>query len=640
MARKQRAKEGEIASLATEALSAMQVIKAFGTERFEHDRVQRRSAERLKVGVESFRVEARFGALVDVLGAVATALVLGLGVLSVADGRITPGDLVVVVAYTNKLYKPLKDIAKQASRAARALARLERIAEILSSDMVLVDGTDGSTPDHRAAGAIDLDDVHFRYTAERAALEGVTLHVPSGSRLALVGESGAGKSTVGALVARFYDPSAGSVRVDGRDAREWSLRWVRDQVGVLLQDTILFSGSVRDNIAYGTDADLATDRGGRPGRRGPLVHPGPARRLRHPARSRRRGPLRRSAAAHRDRAGPAARSPGAGAGRADHRSGRRERGAGDGRAEPADRGTHDHPDHPLHRAGPQRRPRRGHGRRAGRRVRHPAAAAHPGLGLPPADRHPGTTRRHRLGPARVPRGAGPRRQEGWSAHDERISTAGGRHRGRRLHRLPSLRAPGRGRVAGDRHRLLHRLLPPRRQAGEPGGPGARNRPSTWSSGTWSATAGRRRCRVRAPCSTWPPRPACGTASAHSFAQYAEQQPGRHPARVRGGGVGGSRRGSCGPRRRRSTATRRPTPAGRARRPRCRARRTASRSAPARTWRASTAPTAWPSPACATSPSTARASVPTWPCAGSVTPSSRARRSRSSATAPSRGTSRS
>jgi len=258
MARTQRHKEGEIASLATEALSAMQVIKAFGTERFEHDRVHLRSAERLQVGVESSRVEARFGALVDVLGAVATALVLGLGVLSVANGRITPGDLIVVVAYTNKLYKPLKDIAKQASRAARALARLERIAEILSSDMVLADDANGPTPHHRAAGTIDLDDVYFRYTAERAALEGVTLHVPRGSRLALVGESGAGKSTVGALVARFYDPSAGVVRVDGRDAREWPLRWVRNQVGVLLQDTILFSGSVRDNIAYGTDADLAT----------------------------------------------------------------------------------------------------------------------------------------------------------------------------------------------------------------------------------------------------------------------------------------------------------------------------------------------------------------------------------------------
>ncbi len=258
MARSQRAKEGEIASMATEALSGMQVIKAFGTERFEHDRVQRTSAQRLAVGVESSRVEARFGAIIDVLGAVATALVLALGVLSVADGRISPGDLVVVVSYTNKLYKPLKDIAKQASRAARALARLERIAEILSSDMVLSDRTDGSAPADRAVGAIDLDDVHFRYVENRTALNGVSLHVSPGTRVALVGESGAGKSTVGALVARFYDPTRGSVRIDGRDARELPLRWLRSQVGVLLQDTILFSGTVRDNIAYGTDADQAT----------------------------------------------------------------------------------------------------------------------------------------------------------------------------------------------------------------------------------------------------------------------------------------------------------------------------------------------------------------------------------------------
>jgi ATP-binding cassette subfamily B protein len=101
---------------------------------------------------------------------------------------------------------------------------------------------------------VDLDNVHFRYTDKRTALKGINLHVPSGSRLAIVGESGAGKSTVGALVARFYDPSSGSVRVDGRDARLWPLRWLRDQVGVLLQDTILFSGTVLENIAYGTSA--------------------------------------------------------------------------------------------------------------------------------------------------------------------------------------------------------------------------------------------------------------------------------------------------------------------------------------------------------------------------------------------------
>ncbi len=286
MARRQRHKEGEIASLATEALSAMQVVKAFGTEGFENERVHRRSAERLAVGVESSRVEARFGALVDVLGAAATALVLGLGVVSVARGRISPGDLVVVVSYTNKLYKPLKDIAKQASKAARAMARLERIAEVLSSDLVLADAVEPAPApappaarpavadvatriaglrqpgararSRRATGAVELDGVHFRYTDDRRALDDVSLHVPSGSRLALVGESGAGKSTVGALVARFYDPSSGSVRLDGRDAREWPLRWVRDQVGVLLQDTILFTGTVRDNITYGTDADART----------------------------------------------------------------------------------------------------------------------------------------------------------------------------------------------------------------------------------------------------------------------------------------------------------------------------------------------------------------------------------------------
>ena len=412
MARKQRAKEGEIASLATEALSAMQVIKAFGTERFEHDRVQLRSAERLQVGVESSRVEARFGALVDVLGAVATALVLGLGVLSVADGRISPGDLVVVVAYTNKLYKPLKDIAKQSSRAARALARLERIAEILSSDMVLADGTDGSTPDHRAAGTIELDDVHFRYTEERAALDGVTLHVPHGSRLALVGESGAGKSTVGALIARFYDPSHGSVRVDGRDARELSAALgarpgrcaaaghhpvQRQRPG---QHRLRHRRRPRDG------------RGRRPGCRRAFVHRGPARRLRHPARPRGRGPLRRPAPTDRHRAGPSARSPGARAGRADHRSGRRERGAGDGRTQPPGRGTHDDPDHAFDRAGPHCRPRCRDGRWEGRRVRRPGAAPEQGLDLPHADLHPATTRPRSFRYARVARGARPRRQEG------------------------------------------------------------------------------------------------------------------------------------------------------------------------------------------------------------------------------------
>lgn len=257
MARRQRAKEGEIASLANEALSAMAVVKAFGTERFEHDRVLRRSEERLEVGVAVSRVEARFSGLTDVLGAVATALVLGLGVVRVSAGLLTPGELVVFVSYTNRLYRPLRDIARQSSRIARSMARLERIGEILASEQVLPDRV-GAHGAGRARGEVQLAAVSFGYSPDRPALRGVDLQIAAGERLALVGPSGAGKSTVGALVARFYDPAGGRVLIDERDARDCSLRWLREQVGVLLQDTILFSGTVADNIAYGVRAEPAT----------------------------------------------------------------------------------------------------------------------------------------------------------------------------------------------------------------------------------------------------------------------------------------------------------------------------------------------------------------------------------------------
>lgn len=258
-ARKQRAQEGEIASLATEALAAMQVVKAFGTERFENDRVLRSSEERLRVGIEAVRLEARFGGLVDMLGSVSTALILSLGIVSVSAGRITAGTLVVFVAYSAKLYKPLRDIARQSTRLARTMARLERIGEILHCDEVLEERGhyDGDGDTNRARGDIRLEDVSFRYSSDRWAIRDLDLHIPAGSKVAVVGSSGAGKSTVGALVARFYDPTSGQVLLDGKDARDCSLPWLREQVGVLLQDTILFSGTVADNIAYGREVPFA-----------------------------------------------------------------------------------------------------------------------------------------------------------------------------------------------------------------------------------------------------------------------------------------------------------------------------------------------------------------------------------------------
>jgi ATP-binding cassette subfamily B protein len=254
VARRQRTQEGEIASLAAEALSAMPVVKAFGSEHFEHERVSRWSETRRETGIEAARIEARFGGAIDVVAAVGTAGVIALGAFRVAAGALTPGDLVVFASYSRRLYRPLRDIARQANRASRAMARAERIADLLATDREL-DDRGGSLRFGRASGEVELRDVSFAYQPSRRALDGLTVRVPAGSRVAITGPSGAGKSTLAALIARFYDPAAGTVLVDGRDAREYDLRWLRSQVGMVLQETVLFSGTVAENVAYGTDAE-------------------------------------------------------------------------------------------------------------------------------------------------------------------------------------------------------------------------------------------------------------------------------------------------------------------------------------------------------------------------------------------------
>jgi ABC-type multidrug transport system fused ATPase/permease subunit len=252
-AKRQRASEGEIASLAAESLSAMRVVKAFGGERYEHDRVLDRSEERRRFGVVAAGLEARFGGAVEVIGALTMAVVLVFGTYRVAAGAMSLGALVVFVQYSRKVYAPLKDIAKQSSRIARRMARADRIAEVLEADQVLEDRP-GAIFGARASGAISLERVSFAYDSNRPVLSDVSLRIERGEHVAVVGSSGAGKSTIGALIARFYDPATGRVLIDGRDARDWSLPWLRDQIGLLLQDTVLFTGTVADNIAYGASA--------------------------------------------------------------------------------------------------------------------------------------------------------------------------------------------------------------------------------------------------------------------------------------------------------------------------------------------------------------------------------------------------
>jgi ATP-binding cassette, subfamily B, bacterial len=252
-ARVRRAHEGRLASVASEALSAMDVVKAFGSERFESERVRRGSEQRMAVGVEVVRLQAGFDGLVGAVRAVGTALVIVVGVLRVAAGALSPGDLIVFVSYTRKAHSPLRSLAREAAKVAAAMARAERVAEVMAADEVLADRP-GAYRGGRATGDLQLERVSFSYAPGRPALRDVSLRVPAGTCVAVTGPSGAGKSTLAALIARFHDPTEGRVLIDGRDARDCALAWLRAQVGVLLQDTVLFSGTVRENIAYGSDA--------------------------------------------------------------------------------------------------------------------------------------------------------------------------------------------------------------------------------------------------------------------------------------------------------------------------------------------------------------------------------------------------
>ncbi len=252
-ARRQRAKEGEIASIANEALGAMRVVKSLGAERFERERLVRRSEDVRQAGIEVAGIEGRFTGVIDVVGAVGSALVLVVGVMRVANGHLSVGDLVVFISYARRLYRPLRDIARQASRVSRAMARADRIGEVLAADDLLPEAAD-AYEGPRARGDLALEGVTFAYSEERPILHDLTLDLPAGQRVAVVGPSGAGKSTVAALLARFYDPAGGRVLVDRRDLRTCSRSWLRDQVGLVLQDTVLFTGTVAENIAYGTDA--------------------------------------------------------------------------------------------------------------------------------------------------------------------------------------------------------------------------------------------------------------------------------------------------------------------------------------------------------------------------------------------------
>jgi ATP-binding cassette subfamily B protein len=293
-ARKQRKKEGAMASTAAEAVTSMRVVQAFGLESTFAKSFSSRSNASQQQDVKTARLSAKLERSVDVLLAVATALVLWYGVRLVLWGELTPGDLIIFLTYLRRAFNPVQDFAKYTGRLAKAGAAGERVLDLLDRTPEIRDLPD-ARPAPALAGRVTFENVVFAYETappsattpepeaefvksamigqdgdntalaagdadRRSVLDGLTLEIPAGSRAAIVGPSGIGKSTVAGLLLRLYDPQAGRVLIDGQDVRSFTLESLRRQIGVVLQDSLLFAVSVRENIAYGrpgaTDAEV------------------------------------------------------------------------------------------------------------------------------------------------------------------------------------------------------------------------------------------------------------------------------------------------------------------------------------------------------------------------------------------------
>jgi ATP-binding cassette subfamily B protein len=249
-AQQKRRREGVVASAVHESLNGLAVIQAFAQEDEERRRFREQARESLEANIESSRLGGAFTRAVAVLNTVGTASVVGLGAMAVLEGQLSPGELVVFAAYMNDLYKPIQNLSDQSARFMDSLVSGERVLEVLETAPRIRDRrTAVRAP--RFKGGIVFDHVTFGYGRNTPVVQDLSFQVFPGERVALVGESVSGKSTILHLLLRFFDPWSGRILFDGEDIRKYKLQSLREQIGVVLQDPFLFRRSVFDNIRYG-----------------------------------------------------------------------------------------------------------------------------------------------------------------------------------------------------------------------------------------------------------------------------------------------------------------------------------------------------------------------------------------------------
>jgi ATP-binding cassette subfamily B protein len=236
-------------SVVQEVLSAVRVVRAFGQEEREHERFIRHSSESVWARIRIAFDEGSFGLLVGLTIAVGTAAVLFIGADHVRAGALTLGGLLLIMAYLSQLYAPLETLSSMATHIEASMVSAERAFSLLDEPPDVVEKP-GAFPIGRSDGAIAFRRVAFAYENDRRVLDDISFDIAAGSRVGITGMTGGGKTTLVSLLTRFFDPTAGQILLDGVDLRDYKIADLRNQFAIVLQESVLFSASIAENIAY------------------------------------------------------------------------------------------------------------------------------------------------------------------------------------------------------------------------------------------------------------------------------------------------------------------------------------------------------------------------------------------------------
>jgi ATP-binding cassette subfamily B protein len=241
--------ESAALSVVQEVLTSLRVVKAFGQEEREQERFVDRSNEGMRARMRYTISSELMGLLLGVTTALGTAAVLFIGVTNILAGVLTLGSLLLILGYLAQFYSPLKTISRKIASLQSHLASAERAFDLMDEPPDVIERPNARSL-RRSKGAVTFQNVCFAYQDDQLVLDDISFEVPAGTRVGIAGQTGAGKSTLVSLLTRFYDPTSGQILLDGRDLRDYKVSDLRDQFAIVLQEPVLFSTSIAENISY------------------------------------------------------------------------------------------------------------------------------------------------------------------------------------------------------------------------------------------------------------------------------------------------------------------------------------------------------------------------------------------------------